>query len=50
MYINGLKNYFDKYDLLKKPNFKCQTCPDLHGKNCNKCRHSLSFKLIFKQK
>ena len=41
MYINGLKNYFDKYDLLKKPNFKCQTCPDLHEKkNCNKCRHS----------
>ena len=41
LYINGLKNYYQKYNILKKPDFKCQTCPDKQkSKKCNKCVHS----------
>ena len=27
LYLNGLKDYYQKYDILKKPDFKCQTHP-----------------------
>ena len=41
LYINELKNYYNKYHILKKPDFKCQTCPDKHNlKKCNKCVHA----------
>ena len=41
LYLTAFKNYYQKYKILKKPNFKCQSCPikqDL--KKCNKCIHS----------
>ena len=27
IYLNELKDYYQKYQLLQKPDFKCQTCP-----------------------
>ena len=41
LYINGLKNYYQKYNILKKPDFKCKTCPfKQNEKKCNKCVHA----------
>jgi dTDP-4-amino-4,6-dideoxygalactose transaminase len=41
LYINKLKNYYQKFNILKKPNFKCQTCPFKQNfKKCNKCVHA----------
>ena len=41
LYIKNLKDYFDRYNILKKPNFKCQTCPLKRvEKACKKCRHA----------
>ena len=41
LYLNGLKDYYERYDILKKPNFKCQTCPLKQSKkSCNKCIHA----------
>jgi dTDP-4-amino-4,6-dideoxygalactose transaminase len=42
LYINGLKDFWIDYDLLKKPNFICSTCPlkDKISKQCNFCLHA----------
>ena len=41
LYLNSLKDYFQKYNILKKPNFKCKTCPIIKDeKSCNKCRQA----------
>ena len=41
IYLNKLKDYYQKYHLLKKPDFKCQTCPfKQNKKKCNKCLHA----------
>jgi dTDP-4-amino-4,6-dideoxygalactose transaminase len=41
IYLNGLKDYYQKYNLLQKPDFKCQTCPfKQKEKQCAKCRHA----------
>jgi dTDP-4-amino-4,6-dideoxygalactose transaminase len=41
LYINGLKNYYQKYNILEKPDFKCKTCPSKQNeKKCNKCVHA----------
>ena len=41
LYISQLKDFYTKYNLLKKPDFKCETCPLKHNvKSCNKCRHA----------
>ena len=41
LYLRELKNYYQKYKILKKPNFKCQSCPlKQNQKKCNKCKHS----------
>ena len=41
LYLDGLKDYFFKYDFLKKQDFKCQTCPLKENlKECNKCIHA----------
>ena len=41
LYFSGLKNYYEKYTILKKPDFKCQTCPlKKNFKKCNKCMHA----------
>jgi len=41
LYLNELKDYYEKYDLIKKPDFKCQTCPlKQTTKKCDKCTHS----------
>ena len=41
LYLIGLKNYYSKFDLLKKNNFKCQTCFIKHNlKKCTKCTHA----------
>ena len=29
LYLNGLKDYYDTYDILKEPNFKCRSCPSI---------------------
>ena len=41
LYLNGLRDYYQKYDILKKPDFKCQNCPlKKNIKNCDKCTHA----------
>jgi dTDP-4-amino-4,6-dideoxygalactose transaminase len=41
IYLNQLKDYYQKYHLLLKPDFKCQTCPfKKNEKKCNKCLHA----------
>jgi dTDP-4-amino-4,6-dideoxygalactose transaminase len=41
LYINGLKNYYQKHNVLEKLDFKCQTCPfKQNEKKCNKCVHA----------
>jgi dTDP-4-amino-4,6-dideoxygalactose transaminase len=38
LYLNGLKDYYQKYNILEKPNFKCKTCPFIDvKKSCNNC-------------
>ena len=40
-YLNELKNYYQKYNLLQKPDFKCQTCPfKQKEKSCANCTHA----------
>jgi dTDP-4-amino-4,6-dideoxygalactose transaminase len=40
-YLNGLKEYYQKYNILKKPNFQCQTCPFKKNDSlCNLCLHA----------
>ena len=47
LYLNGLKDYYQKYDILKKPDFKCQTYPlkkNLKkGKRCIHAFYRLNF-------
>jgi dTDP-4-amino-4,6-dideoxygalactose transaminase len=39
LYLNGLKNFYQN-DIIKKPDFKCETCPLKQTvKKCNKCKH-----------
>ena len=41
LYLNGLKNFYQKYDIIQKPDFKCYTCPLKQDiEKCNKCKHS----------
>jgi dTDP-4-amino-4,6-dideoxygalactose transaminase len=41
LYLKELKNYYQKYEILKKPDFRCETCPlKKNAKKCNKCTHS----------
>jgi dTDP-4-amino-4,6-dideoxygalactose transaminase len=41
LYLSRLKDYYQKYNILKKPDFKCQSCPFKYNlKKCNKCVHA----------
>lgn len=42
LYINSLKIFWTKYNLLQKPNFACSTCPlkNKNNKKCTSCRHA----------
>ncbi len=41
LYLNGLKGYYQRFSVFKKPDFKCKTCPLIKvKKNCNKCTHA----------
>jgi dTDP-4-amino-4,6-dideoxygalactose transaminase len=41
LYLTGLQDYYQKYNILKKPDFKCETCPiKQQEKSCNKCIHA----------
>jgi dTDP-4-amino-4,6-dideoxygalactose transaminase len=41
IYLRELKDYYLQYNLLQKPDFKCQTCPfKKNEKKCNKCLHA----------
>jgi dTDP-4-amino-4,6-dideoxygalactose transaminase len=41
LYINRLKDYYQKFDVINVPNFKHQTCSlKKNLKSCDKCRHS----------
>jgi dTDP-4-amino-4,6-dideoxygalactose transaminase len=41
LYLNKLKDYYEKYDILKKPNFTCETDIFRYGKKSNKfSRHA----------
>ena len=41
LYLTSLRDYYQKYNILKKPDFKCQTCPLLDvKKSCKKCIHA----------
>ena len=41
LYINRLKDYYQKFDVINVPNFKHQTCSSKKNlKSCDKCRHS----------
>lgn len=38
LYINNLKDFYQKFDILKKPNFKCESCPvKYNDTKCSKC-------------
>lgn len=40
-YLNGLDDYVQKYEILKKPDFKCKSCPiKKNNKQCSLCRHA----------
>ena len=41
LFLNQLKDYYQKYDILQKPDYKCKTCPLKHQiKKCKKCTHA----------
>ena len=41
LYLNSLKSYYYKYKILKKPDFKCQTCPlKQSNKVCSECTNA----------
>ena len=41
LYIDGFKDYFNKYNILLKPEFKCIDCPlRTSNRSCNKCKHA----------
>lgn len=41
LYLNELRDYYEKYKILKTPNFKCSTCPlKKNFKKCKKCLNS----------
>ena len=41
IYLKELKDYYLQYNLLRKPDFKCQTCPlKQNDKSCNMCKHA----------
>jgi dTDP-4-amino-4,6-dideoxygalactose transaminase len=41
LYLYQLKNYYQKFNILKKPDFKCQACPYKQNEiKCNKCIHA----------
>jgi dTDP-4-amino-4,6-dideoxygalactose transaminase len=42
LYINGLRDFWTKYNLLQEPNFKCSACPlkNKTDKKCNSCSHA----------
>jgi dTDP-4-amino-4,6-dideoxygalactose transaminase len=41
IYLRELKDYYLQYNLLQKPDFKCQTCTfKQNEKKCNKCLHA----------
>jgi len=41
LYLNGLRDYYQKYNILRKPNFKCDTCPLKQVlTTCKQCRHA----------
>jgi dTDP-4-amino-4,6-dideoxygalactose transaminase len=41
LYLVGLKNYYQKYNIFKKPYSKCETCPLKQTiKKCTKCVHA----------
>ena len=41
IYLKGLKDYYQKYNIINKPDFKHQTCSlKKFDKTCNKCRHA----------
>jgi dTDP-4-amino-4,6-dideoxygalactose transaminase len=40
LYLSKLKDYYQKYSIFKKPDFKCLTCPfKNNSQKCNKCTH-----------
>ena len=41
LYLKELKDYYEKFKIIKNPDFKCHSCP-LKQKlmECNKCKHS----------
>jgi len=41
LYLNKLSDYFQKFPILKKINFKCQSCPLKQTlKKCTQCKHA----------
>lgn len=41
LYLNGLSDYYKKYNIFKEPNFKCETCPIKQIKtSCKDCKHA----------
>ena len=41
LYLNGLKDYYLKYEILKNPDLACHGCQiKKNSKKCDKCRHA----------
>jgi len=41
IYIKELKDFYQKYKIIKQPDFRCQSCPfKTRVQNCNNCRHA----------
>ena len=41
LYLFELKDYYQKYNIFKKIDFKCKACPSKHSKKfCTRCVHA----------
>ena len=41
LYLNELRDYYQKYKIIKKPDFRCETCPlEKKMNKCNRCVHA----------
>ena len=40
LYLNGLRDYYEKYNILKKPDFTCKCNLSNSVKSCTKCIHA----------
>ena len=40
LYLNGLRDYYEKYDIFKKPDLNCKCGLNSNKNSCKKCIHA----------